>query len=232
MQVRGQVRPERLLERRPARQRQRGHGRPVVRLRRGDDPPPLGRPPFDVVAPGQAQGRLVRLRPPGHQLHSGHLGGYHLDQPIGQPLLRFVGEVVVVHVGDPFGLLGGRGDQLGGSVAQARDHGTARARVQDPGPVGRPEPDALAPFDVGMLHVEEPVEDAAAVRTDRAHHRAGLSHARAPPSAPPPCRGTALPAAGRGARSPPPAAGSPPAAHPGRRLRRPARGGTCGPTRP
>src|SRR5581483_2812635 len=97
----------------------------------------------------------------------GHLRSHDLEQAVGEALLRFVREMVVVEVRDLLGLpLGGR-HELRHAVAEAGDHGPARAGVQDPATVGREEPHPLAALDARVLEVEKPGEDARVVRPDR-----------------------------------------------------------------
>ena len=120
VEVGGEVGRVGLLERSPAGECERAHGRAVVRLGRRDHPPALGPSLLDVVQASQLERGLVGLRSTRDELDARHLGHRHLQQAVGQAFLRFAREVVVVVVGDALGLVRGRGDDLRHPVPETR----------------------------------------------------------------------------------------------------------------
>ena len=178
MEVGGEVRRVRLLERASAGERQRAHRRPVIRLRLRDHAPAIRVAPLHVIQARELQRRLVRLGAAGDQSDPGHPRRDDLQQTIGQSLLRLAREVVVVEVREPFGLLRGGRDDLRHAGPETRHHRAARARVEDPAPIGRRQPDALAALDARGDEIEETREDVGFVGPDP------CSHARARPRQP------------------------------------------------
>ena len=148
-----------LLQTAPPGQRERSHQRAVIGLGLRDDPPPLRLAAIDVVLAREPKRGLVRLRATGDEPNPRHLGRRRFDQSPRQPFLRLVGEVVVIEVRDPLRLLLRGGDDLGGAMAEARDHRAARAGVDDLEAVIGIEPDALTAGDHGVVEVEQPRED-------------------------------------------------------------------------
>ena len=166
-----QVRGVRLLERAASAQRERSHRGPVVGLRGRDHPPAVRLAPLHVVQPCELQGRFVRLGTTGHEPDPRHLRRRDLQQSVGQTLLRLAREVVVVEVRDRAGLLRSRRDDLRHAMPQTRDHGAARASVEDAPTVGGAQPHPSATFDVRVRKVEEPWEHLGVLGADRSGHR-------------------------------------------------------------
>src|SRR5204862_4424054 len=167
----GEIFLVRLLQRTPATaERERPEGGAVVGLLRPEHPPTLRRATLDVIGPRQPDRRFVRFRAARRELHPSHLGSHLGHQPLRQLLLRTIGEVVVVVVGDFICLGGGGVDHLHYAIAKTAGHGSAGARIQDPPSVGGEEPYAFAALDARVGKIEEPRKDGCLFGADGGRH--------------------------------------------------------------
>ncbi len=169
VRVLAQVGAERSLQPGPPRERERLHRRPVVGLGGRDHLPPLRLAALHVVAAGQLDRHLVRVRAARDEPDPAESLRRDLHQLAGQLLLRRVGEPFVVHVGEPVGLgLRGGGDVLP-AVAERRRHRAAAHGVQVAAPRVVLDPCALAPHRDGVPDLELQGQD---VRFAALDHRA------------------------------------------------------------
>ena len=116
MQVGSEVRRVVVVEPGPAGERERRHGRPVVGLRRRDDPPAVGLAALDVVAPGQADGRLVRLGAAGDEVGPREAFRRERESSRASSSCGVARELLVVEERDAARLRPGRLDELGDAV--------------------------------------------------------------------------------------------------------------------
>ncbi len=103
-----------------------------------------------MIAARQSQGHFVRLRPSRDEANARELGRRSLEDASSELLLRLVRELVVVDVGEEFGLPRGRFYDVATAVTEDGDHRAASAGVQELAPVDAVEANALAPLDVGI----------------------------------------------------------------------------------
>ena len=172
-----EVGAERAVEARPSCQPERGDGGAVVGLGGRDEAPAAGLAALHVVAPRQAQCRLVRLGPAGDEVRPREPLGRDVDQLAGEPLLRRVREALVVDEREPGRLVACGLEEVGAPVAERRRHRAAAHRVEVPRPGGVLEPDAAAADGDGIPPVELRGEEPGVVAADgRLHPCRSLAH--------------------------------------------------------
>ena len=125
-----QVRSERPVQPRTSRQRERRHRRPVVGLGGGYDAPALLVAALDVVAAGEAQGRLVGLGATGDEGGAREALGGQRHELVREPLLGRIREPLVVDEADQLGLSAGRFDDVLATVSERPGHRAAAHRVE------------------------------------------------------------------------------------------------------